>query len=203
MKINSIFAGSLLLTSFAFAPATLADPMGMPGSPQSMHPMSGEQMGEMMGSKHMHDAMPDNIGKPGKKASADRTITIVMKDNYFEPDAVAVKKGETVHFVIRNEGTLVHEFSIGTAEMHEEHAPEMQMMVDHGVIMGDKLNHEAMMMDMGDGHSMKHDDPNTALLEPGKTGEVTWTFSGDATLEFSCGVPGHAESGMVGAFTVE
>lgn len=203
MKINSIFAGTLLVTSLAFTSATLADPLGTPGSPQSMHPMSGDQMGEMMGNTPMHDVLPDNIGKPGKAADANRTITIVMKDNYFEPETITVKKGETVHFIIRNEGTLVHEFSIGTAEMHEEHASEMQMMVDHGAIMGDKLNHEAMMMDMGDGHTMQHDDPNTTLLEPGKTSEVTWTFSGNATLEFSCGVPGHAESGMVGTVTIE
>ncbi|MGB5093363.1 MAG: cupredoxin domain-containing protein [Parvibaculum sp.] len=203
MKIKSIFAGALLLAAFSIAASASAEPMGMPGSPQSMHPMSGDQMGEMMGNTPMHDKLPDNIGKPGKAADADRTITIVMKDNFFEPEAITVKKGETVRFLIRNEGTLVHEFNIGTALMHEEHAPEMQMMVDHGAIMGDRLNHDAMKMDMGNGHTMKHDYPNTTLLEPGKTSEIIWTFSGDATLEFSCGVPGHAESGMVGTFTVE
>lgn len=202
MKINSIFASALLLST-AFAISAIADPMGMSGSPQSMHPMSGAQMGEMMGNTPIHDELPDNIGKPGKAAEADRTVTIVMKNNYFEPDAITVKKGETVRFVIRNEGTVVHEFSIGTAQMHEKHMPEMQMMVDHGAIMGDKINQAAMMMDMGNGHTMQHDAPNATLLEPGKTGEITWTFSGDATLEFSCGVPGHAESGMTGTVTVE
>lgn len=47
-----------------------------------------------------------------------------------------------------------------------------------------------------------HNDPNSVLLEPGKTGEVVWTFphKADVTLQFACNVPGHREAGMVGDF---
>ncbi|MBI1260280.1 MAG: copper-binding protein [Rhizobiales bacterium] len=159
-------------------------------------------MHHMMGETAPHQ-MHENIGAPGKTADVSRNITIVMKDNYFEPDAITVTKNETVRFIIKNEGTLVHEFSLGTAAMHEAHASEMQMMVDHGVIDGDRIDRQAMMMDMGNGQTMMHDDPNTVLLEPGKTAELIWTFSGDATVEFSCGVPGHAESGMTGTITIK
>jgi uncharacterized cupredoxin-like copper-binding protein len=55
-----------------------------------------------------------------------------------------------------------------------------------------------MEMDMGNGMTMKHDDPNSVLLEPGKSAEVIWTFPKKAELEFACNVPGHYESGMVG-----
>lgn len=125
-----------------------------------------------------------------------------MRDNYYEPEQVSVKAGETIRFRIRNSGALVHEFSIGTTAMHEAHQDEMQMMVDHGVIKGDRLDREMMNMDMGD-HSMKHDDPNSVLLEPGETAEIVWKFTEANDLEFACNVPGHYSAGMYGDLTVE
>jgi uncharacterized cupredoxin-like copper-binding protein len=139
-----------------------------------------------------------NIGKPGEASQADRTITVEMHDNYYEPESIEVKPGETVRFVIENKGNLVHEFNIGTPEMHEAHQEEMMMMVEHGVIQGGKLNRQMMEMDMGNGHSMKHDDPNSVLLEPGQSREVVWKFTGKGNIEFACNVPGHYQSGMYG-----
>jgi uncharacterized cupredoxin-like copper-binding protein len=57
---------------------------------------------------------------------------------------------------------------------------------------------DMMKMDMGNGMTMEHDDPNSVLLEPGQTAEIIWTFPADAELEFACNVPGHYESGMMG-----
>ena len=48
------------------------------------------------------------------------------------------------------------------------------------------------------GHSMKHDGPNSMLVEPGETKELIWKFSTAADLEFACTVPGHDQAGMVG-----
>ncbi|MGG7568205.1 cupredoxin domain-containing protein [Rhodovulum sp. DZ06] len=144
-----------------------------------------------------HGAM---IGAPGK--TADRTIEIVMHDNYYEPETIAVKPGETIRFRIRNAGEFVHEFNIGTPEMHEGHAGEMQMMVDHGVLMPDRIDHAAAKaMQASMGHGM-HDAPNSALIEPGKTAEITWTFPDhmEGLIEFACNVPGHYGAGMVGEF---
>jgi len=81
--------------------------------------------------------------------------------------------GETVRFIVKNKGELVHEFNIGTAAMHANHQEEMTMMVEHGALEVDRINQEAMKMDMGDG-PMTHDDPNSVLLEPGKQGEIIW-----------------------------
>lgn len=142
------------------------------------------------------------IGEPGRAAAASRTIEIVMHDNYYEPESLMIGEGETVRFVIRNEGSLVHEFNIGTHEMHVEHAPMMQMMVDHGVLEADRINDEAAKaMQASMGHGM-HDEPNSVLLEPGETGEVVWTFSEHATLEFACNVPGHYDAGMSGSIVL-
>jgi uncharacterized cupredoxin-like copper-binding protein len=137
-------------------------------------------------------------GEPGKASDAGRSITVQMYDNYYEPESIDVKPGETVRFVVENKGSLVHEFNIGTPAMHESHQKEMTMMVEHGVIQGGKLNRDMMEMDMGNGMSMKHDDPNSLLLEAGESQEVVWKFSEKGNIEFACNVPGHYQAGMYG-----
>ena len=152
---------------------------------------------------HGHGA---TAGKPGKASDVSRTINVEMYDNYYEPESIQVKPGETLRFVASNKGNLVHEFNIGTPDTHEAHQEEMMMMVEHGVIQGGKLNHEMMDMDhsmmdggmMGNDQSMKHDDPNSVLLEPGKSQEIVWKFTGKGNIEFACNVPGHYQAGMVG-----
>ncbi|WP_375170628.1 cupredoxin domain-containing protein [Marinobacter sp.] len=147
------------------------------------------------GDSHGHGSA---IGEPGKASEASRTITVELYDNYYEPESIEVRAGETVRFVVENKGNLVHEFNIGTPSMHEAHQEEMMMMVEHGVIQGGKLNHHMMEMDMGNGHTMKHDDPNSVLLEPGKSQEIIWKFSNEGNIEFACNVPGHYQAGMYG-----
>lgn len=141
-------------------------------------------------------------GEPGDAAKATRTVEVTMHDSYYEPEEISVKEGETVRFVIRNAGDLVHEFNIGTPEAHEAHAPEMQMMVDHGVLEADRIDWDAakrMQAEMG--HGM-HEEPNSVLLEPGKTAEIVWTFPAHAEIEFACNVPGHYDAGMAGSITL-
>ncbi len=139
-----------------------------------------------------------SIGEAGKAAEVTRTVNISMKDNFFEPAGLSFKEGETVRFVVKNAGEFVHEFTIATAEMHKEHAPEMKMMVEHGVLEPDRINHEAAKaMQASMGHGM-HNEANSLLLEPGKSGEIIWKFPARATLEFACNVPGHYDAGMMG-----
>ena len=148
---------------------------------------------------HGQDA---NFGKPGKSADVTRTVTVTLTDNRYEPEKIKVKKGETIRFVMQNKGEFVHEFNIGTANMHEAHQKEMMVMVEHGVLEPDKINYARMKMDMGGGKTMEHNDPNSVLLEPKKSAEIVWKFSSDAALEFACNIPGHYESGMVGDITI-
>lgn len=148
---------------------------------------------------HVKEAV---VGKAGKASAATRTIEVTMIDNEYKPASIEVKPGETIKFVVKNEGQLVHEFNIGTAEMHMAHQKEMQMMVDHGVLEADKINHEAAKkMQESMGHGM-HKEPNSVLLEPGKSGTIVWTFPKGGTLEFACNVPGHYGAGMVGKVAV-
>jgi uncharacterized cupredoxin-like copper-binding protein len=128
---------------------------------------------------------------------------VIMQENYYTPEKIDIKAGETIRFKIINKGELVHEFNLGTANMHAAHQKEMEMMVEHGVLEVDKINHNMMKMDMGGGKTMEHDDPNSVLLEPRKSGEVIWKFSKATDLEFACNVPGHYESGMMGKMQVK
>jgi len=137
-------------------------------------------------------------GQPGDPAKASRTIEVQMFDNYYEPESLSIKEGETVRFIVHNKGALVHEFNIATAEMHVAHQPEMMMMVEHGVLKGDRIDHDAAKaMQASMGHGM-HEEPNSVLLEPGKSGEIVWTFPKHAELQFACNVPGHYDAGMQG-----
>lgn len=145
-----------------------------------------------------HDA---EIGQPGSASAASRTISVIMYDNYYEPSSISVEAGETVRFAIDNKGEFLHEFNIGTATMHASHQAEMMAMFEHGMIELDRINHDMMNMDMGNG-PMAHDDPNSVLLEPGESGEVIWTFPADARLEFACNIPGHYQVGMQGTVDI-
>ena len=148
------------------------------------------------------------FGEAAKAEQATRTVTITMRDNLYEPESLTVKPGEIVRFVLVNKGELLHEFNIGTAAMHAKHQEEMAMMMQHGMLTPTGMNHDMSKMDhskmggmnMGD---MKHDDPNSVLVEPGKSAEIVWKFPKEATLEFACNVPGHYESGMMGPIRIK
>lgn len=68
------------------------------------------------------------FGKPAAAAQATRTVEVVMGDMYFEPRALQVKAGETVRFVLVNNGQVPHEFNLGDAAMHARHQQEMLAM---------------------------------------------------------------------------
>jgi uncharacterized cupredoxin-like copper-binding protein len=158
----------------------------------------GEKMGHGAEKGHGHGSAMA-IGEPGDAAKVGRTIPIIMNDNYYEPEEIKVKEGETIRFVVINNGEFLHEFNIGTAAMHATHQKEMAMMAEHGMITATSVDHAKMKMDHGDGKAMMaHDDPNSVLLEPGKKSEVIWKFTKVMDLEFACNVPGHYDAGMMG-----
>ncbi len=150
---------------------------------------------------HGHgDSDATAFGQPGEASEADRTIEIVMADNYFEPENLIIQAGETVRFVIKNEGEFLHEFNLGSAAMHAEHQEEMMTMMEHGMLTATGVNQDMMKMDHSatgmSGHV--HDDPNSVLVDPGATQELVWTFAEATDLEFACNVPGHYDAGMMG-----
>ncbi|MSP43415.1 MAG: copper-binding protein [Alphaproteobacteria bacterium] len=157
----------------------------------------------MAGPAHTYE-----FGAPGNPAETTRSIEVNLYDNYYEPDAISVKPGETIRFVLKNNGELLHEFSIDTLAEHAEHRREMAEMMEMGMITPTGIDPEKMKMDhskmkMGDatagkGMPMRHDDPNNVMLAPDERKELIWTFTKAMEIEFACSVPGHYESGMMG-----
>ena len=137
------------------------------------------------------------IGEKGKEEDVTKVITVKMFDNYYEPNKIKVQKGETIKFIVKNVGELVHEYNIATKDMHLKHQPEMAKMVEHEILLADRIDKNKMKQMAQKDHAMAHKHANSLLLEPNQTGEIVWKFNTSAKLEVACNVPGHYETGMV------
>ncbi|RJG03502.1 plastocyanin [Noviherbaspirillum sedimenti] len=121
-----------------------------------------------------------SFGKQGDPKNVTRTITIDMNDRMrFIPGDIKVRQGETIRFVVRNQGKLLHEMVIGT--------------------MAELKSHQEMMRQHP---GMEHDEAYMTHVGPGKKGEMVWQFSKAGEFYYACLIPGHFEAGMVGKITV-
>ena len=148
-------------------------------------------------------ASMDMIGKKGNPNNVDRVINIKMYDNYYDPNVLKVKEGETIKFIVQNLGKMVHEYNIATKEMHIKHQPEMQKLVEHGILKINKIDMVKMKEMSKKDHSLSHSHANSVIVEPNKTKEIIWKFSKNTVLEIACNVPGHYQAGMVGKIIFE
>lgn len=120
-------------------------------------------------------------GIAGDAVAAKRTIEISLTDTMrFSPDRIEVKQGETVRFVVKNTGKVMHELVLGTKKDLDAHA--------------------AMMAKFP---GMEHDEPHMTHVGPGKTGEIVWTFNRPGEFDFACLIAGHYQAGMVGKVKVK
>ena len=137
------------------------------------------------------------IGVKGNEENVDRVIKVLMYDNYYQPNNFKIKKNETIKFVVENKGELVHEFNIATKTMHLKHQSEMMMMVEHEILLADKID-KKKMKEMSKKHpAMAHSHSNSVLLSPGEKAELIWKFSNIVDIEAACNVPGHYDIGMI------
>ena len=81
--------------------------------------------------------------------------------------------------------------------MHIKHQPEMMKMVEHEILLADRIDKEKMKEMAKKDHSMAHSHSNSVLLEPNQSAELIWKFSADINLEAACNVPGHYQAGMI------
>lgn len=124
------------------------------------------------------------IGQPASGKEITRTIEIGIEETQsgymlFDPDAIHIKEGSVVRFVINNFGDLDHEFFLGSFEEIKKH---QQWMLEHP--------------------DMKHEDPNAVSIASGSSKTLDWNFLNKTNLEFVCLVPGHREAGMFGVIMV-
>jgi uncharacterized cupredoxin-like copper-binding protein len=119
-------------------------------------------------------------GIAGEREQVDRSIEIRMTDHMrFTPDKLQVRLGETIRFVHRNDGQMLHEFVLGTRSELDAHA--------------------ALMVKFP---GMQHDEPYMAHVAPGQVGEIVWTFNRAGEFDFACLIAGHYQAGMVGQISV-
>lgn len=137
------------------------------------------------------------IGSLGKVKDVNRTIKVVMYDNYYEPTSFDIKSGETVKFEVINAGELVHEFNIANAMMHKKHQPEMEKMVENEILLADSIDKDKMKKMAKMDKSMGHSHSNSVLLEPNEKGNIVWKFENAMNIEIACNVPGHYQVGMI------
>ena len=144
-----------------------------------------------------YSASMNMIGEKGDPNKIDRVVNIKMYDNYYEPNVIKIKKGETIKFVVENLGDLVHEYNIGTKEMHIKHQPEMQKLIDHEILLVDKIDKVKMKKMAKMDKAMGHSHSNSVLLEPKQKGNIIWKFDNAVNIEIACNVPGHYQVGMI------
>ena len=121
------------------------------------------------------------FGREGDPKKVSRTVKVDMSDKMrFTPASLTIKQGESVKFVVKNSGKVMHEMVLGTMKELKEHA---EMMRKHP--------------------TMEHDEPYMAHVAPGKTETMVWQFSKAGEFYFGCLVPGHFEAGMIGKLSVK
>jgi uncharacterized cupredoxin-like copper-binding protein len=119
------------------------------------------------------------FGEPGDQSDADRKIDVSALDSLeFDPESVTAQAGETITFVVTNDGGDVHEFVIGDESYQQEH--EAEMAEDDGMEM----------------------ESNQIEIESGETKSLTWTFTEPGEVLYACHEPSHYEGGMVGTIEV-
>ena len=137
----------------------------------------GDDAGHGPSQASVQEQKPWGVAGDAKHA---RTIEVRMSDDMrFRPDRIEVREGETIRFVVRNAGGVLHEMVIGTGEDLREHAALMRKFP-----------------------GMEHEEPSMAHVKPGERGAIVWNFNRPGTFQFACLLPGHYEAGMQGTLVV-
>ena len=120
------------------------------------------------------------FGREGDPRQVTRTITIEMSDAMrYSPSQIQVRQGDTIRFIVKNKGKILHEIILGS--------------------MDELLAHGAMMKQYP---GMEHDGPYMAHVKPGGRQEMVWQFTKSGEFHYGCLIPGHLEAGMLGKITV-
>jgi uncharacterized cupredoxin-like copper-binding protein len=121
------------------------------------------------------------FGRAGDPKKVVRTIQVGMEDSmHFTPGDLVLNRGETIKFVVRNDGKIMHEMVIGTMKELKEHAELMRKFPN-----------------------MEHDEAYMAHVAPGKREEIVWQFTRAGEFYYACLIPGHLEAGMIGKIAVK
>lgn len=158
-------SATLLLLLGAAAPPALAHRDETPAVVKPAEPISTEAHA---------------FGKQGDPKMATRIIAVDMNDMMrFTPSEITVRQGETVRFVVRNKGKIMHEMVLGTMKELKAHGKLMQAYP-----------------------GMEHDAPHMVHVRPQKQQSMVWQFTNPGEFFYACLIPGHFEAGMIGKINV-
>jgi uncharacterized cupredoxin-like copper-binding protein len=106
----------------------------------------------------------------------DGTVVLDVHYSRFSPDAVTVRRGQPVRFVIHNRDPIAHELIVGDQAVQDRH--ERGTEPHHG------------------------ERPGEVSVAAGATAQTTVTFTRSGRLLFGCHLPGHWDYGMRGTIRV-
>jgi uncharacterized cupredoxin-like copper-binding protein len=112
----------------------------------------------------------------GRGGDGLSTVVVTVRHSRFSPDRIRVPAGTAVHFVIRNQDPIAHEFILGPPAVHERH--ERGTEARHGAV------------------------PGEVSVGNGEQAETTYVFREPGTVVFACHLPGHFAYGMRGEVVV-
>jgi len=139
-----------------------------------------------------------------------RTVTMVMREMSFTPEVVRVKVGEVVRFRFVNRGTVRHEAVIGDQAAQDQAVETMREMDASTSTSGSSTTTTVGADGAAEGalgptaelvaaKARRHPGmglPNVVSVEPGRTGELTFSFAVAGELIIGCHEAGHYEGGM-------
>jgi len=121
------------------------------------------------------------FGREGDPKKITRTIQVDMTDAMrYSPMQITVTRGDTVRFVVKNSGKIMHEMVLGTMADLKQHS---ELMKKHP--------------------GMEHAESHMVHVQPGKTEQMVWQFTQSGEYFYGCLVAGHFEAGMVGKIIVK
>ena len=107
-----------------------------------------------------------------------QVINVTLQEFGFQPSTITVKVNRPVKIMLKNNGTVVHDFSSADAIVT-------------------LMNSQGAMHDMDNMNLMMH-----VAVEAGQSGSIEFTPTQAGTYTFWCTVAGHKEAGMVGKLVV-
>ena len=128
-------------------------------------------------SQSASSSTPDSSSSVQTSSSGDQTVHISEGEMYIKSDVTSFKVGTLYHFVVKNEGNILH-----------------NLVIARKVPGGNQ--------DARNAAAIKETD----TIQPGQTTAFDLTFKGPAPsegMEFECGYPGHYEMGMHMNITVK
>ena len=118
-------------------------------------------------------------GGSAANSTEPKTITLAMNEFQFQPAEITVNVGQPVKLMLKNNGTVLHDF-VSTDAM-------VEVMEEHGAA-----------HDMAGMPTAMH-----AAVEAGQQSTLEFKATQAGTYTFYCTVAGHKEAGMTGKLIVK